>query len=299
MLGLYASAMASRSRGGVIGVIRCRTPRCDSRNVCSCVMNELSATTSLRDTAASSLGCAENEDAGAVPARSAGGTAAYTGDVVLLATDEDRAGISMQALVRLAGDHGVHMTRSKVVKLLYLADLRSVASDGKALSGILWRWWHYGPYCQSLRKVEDRLVADGVIERNTSRLSTDIEEAVLSASRTSADVSAQAGDFLAHLEAVLEDYGRHTARSLTDMAYDTVPMLEARRVGERGVLLDMHEARTDIADVDAVMSAIADRPDLVVMPQIDVSALGTPDAAEIVGVFRGNRVRANRRLLAD
>ena len=262
-------------------------------------MNELSATTSLRGTAANALGGVEIEGVGAVSARSTGGTVADTGDVVLLATDEDRAGISMQALVRLAGDRGLHMTRTKVVKLLYLADLRSVASNGKARSGILWRWWHYGPYCQTLRRVEDRLVADGAVERNTSRLSTDIEEAALSASRTSADVSAQAGDFLAHLEAVLEDHGRKNARELTDTAYDTVPMLEAQRVGERGILLDMHEARTDIADVDAVMSALADRPDLVVMPQIDASALGSPDAAEIVGVLRGNRVRANRRLLTD
>lgn len=65
------------------------------------------------------------------------------------------------------------------------------------------------------------------------------------------------------------------------------------------IVLDMPRVRSDVADVDAVMAALADRPDLVVMPQIDVDSLGSPDAFEIVGVFRANRARASRRLLAD
>lgn len=225
--------------------------------------------------------------------------AAYTGDVVLLATDEDRAGISVQALLQLASDRGLRMTRTKVVKLLYLADLRSAASEEHARSGILWRWWHYGPYCQSLRRVEDRLVAEGLIERKTSILSAEIEEEVLSASRSSSEASSQAGDFLVHLDAVLEDHGRKTATALKDMTYETVPMVEAKRIGQKGILLDIPEAGSDVVDGDAVMSTLADRPDLVVMPQIDVNSLGSPDATEIVGVLRGNRARANRRLLAD
>lgn len=224
---------------------------------------------------------------------------AYTGDVVLLATDEDRARNSMRALLQLARDRGLRMTRTKVVKLLYLADLRSAASDGHVRSGILWRWWHYGPYCQSLRRVEDALVVGGLIERSTSYLSANIEEAVLSVSRPSSEISAQVEDFLAHLDAVLADHGHKTATALTDTAYKTDPMIEAKRIGERGILLDMPMARPDVADLDAVMSALADRPDLVVMPDIDADSLGSPDPSEIVGVLRGNRARANRRLLAD
>ena len=225
--------------------------------------------------------------------------AAYTGDVVLLATDEDCASVSIRALLESADGRRLRMTRTMVVKLLYLADLRSVASDRRARSGILWRWWHYGPYCQSLRRVEDRLVADGSIKRSTSHLSADVEEAVLSSDGASSEISTRAGAFLTHLEAVLDDHGRMTAGALTDLAYQTAPMVEAQRSGERGVVLDMQVGRTDAADVDAVMSALADRPDLVAMPLVDASSLGAPDAAEIVGMFRGNRARANRRLLAD
>lgn len=224
---------------------------------------------------------------------------AYTGQVVLMATDEDRAGTSMRALLQLAHDRRLRMTRTKVVKLLYLADLGAVASGGRARSGILWRWWHYGPYCQSLRRVEDALVGDGLIERDTGYLSASVEESVLSVSRSSSEVAVQAADFLAYLDAVLAEHGRKTAKALTQMAYETGPMIEAMRIGERGVVLDMPQTRSDVADVDAVMDALADRPDLVVMPQIDVGSLGSPDASEIVGVFRANRARANRRLLAD
>ena len=166
--------------------------------------------------------------------------AAFTGDVVLLATDEDRASVSMRALLELADGRRLRLTRTMVVELLYLADLRSVASDGQARSGILWRWWHYGPYCQSLRRVENRLVADGAIKLSTSRLSADVEEAVLSSARASSGVAARAGVFMAHLEAVLEDHGRTTAGASTDLAYQTAPMIEAQRAGERGVLLNVH-----------------------------------------------------------
>lgn len=191
------------------------------------------------------------------------------------------------------------MTRTKVVKLLYLADLRSAASEGQARSGILWRWWHYGPYCQSLRRVENALVDDGLIERNTSYVSADIEEAVLSAPHVSSPVSAEAPDFLAHLDAVLAEHGDKTAKALTEMAYETDPMIEATGTGDRGMLLNMPGARAEIADVDAVLAALADRPDLVVMPQIDDASLSCPDPSEIIEVFRGNRARATRKLLAD
>ena len=112
------------------------------------------------------------------------------------------------------------MTRTKVVKLLYLADLRSVAVSGMARSGVLWRWWHYGPYCQSLKSVEDSLVGEGAVERESWRLSAYVTEYRLFARSDAATVLMRRGDeFLEHLGAVLEEHGHKNAKALTDVAY--------------------------------------------------------------------------------
>ena len=63
--------------------------------------------------------------------------------------------------------------------------------------------------------------------------------------------------------------------------------------------LSTPQAQDAIADLDAALAALADRPDLVVMPQIDDASLTCTDPAEIIEVFRGNRARATHKLLAD
>ena len=218
---------------------------------------------------------------------------------MLLATDEERAGAALAALVRLADDRGLHVTRGRAIKLLYLADLESIASHRSAQSGVLWRWWPGGPHCRSLGSVEDRLVATGVIKRSAGSLEDDEHDVALRPMPGDGAVPSSPDGFERHLEAVLERHGSESDGALAEAARNTVPMIEARRVGEAGTLLDMHGVGSDFDDLDAGLSRLADRPDLVVMPEVDPERLGAPDPEEIVGVFRGNRMRANDRLLAD
>ena len=53
-------------------------------------------------------------------------------------TDTERASDALLALLVLAAKRGVHITRTKAVKLLYLADVRTVADTGFAASGVAW-----------------------------------------------------------------------------------------------------------------------------------------------------------------
>ncbi len=215
-----------------------------------------------------------------------------------MSTDTDRAEASVHALLVLAARRTVDMTRTKVVKLLYLADLRSVATSGVARSGILWRWWHYGPYCQSLKSVEDNLVSEGAVERESWRLSAYVTEYRLFARPDAATELMRRGDeFLEHLDAVLEEYGHKNAKALTDVAYATAPMLEAQSEGVRGMLLDLDE-RPESADMGGVKAELAER--FAHIPDADMNDVGPdglPDAAEIIGTFRGNRAYANSLLL--
>ena len=156
---------------------------------------------------------------------------------LLTATDTAQAAASMRALLVLAVRRGLHMTRTKAIKLLYLADLRSIEADGVARTGVLWRWWHYGPYCQSLRSVEDQLVADGAVQRELRRLSPYISETVLAASPRTTEIPAQATDLAPFIDAELAAHGRSTAQELMNLSYATPPMQAAKEHDEQGLVL--------------------------------------------------------------
>ena len=169
---------------------------------------------------------------------------------MLEATDRTQAAASMRALLVLAGRRGLHMTRTKAVKLLYLADLRSVAADGVTRTGVLWRWWHYGPYCQSLREVEDQLVDEGAVSRELRRLSPYVTETVLTASPSTIEIPAQTAELAPFLDAELAAHGRRTAQDLMALSYATPPMRAAREHDEQGLalLFDEHpDADRDFA----------------------------------------------------
>ncbi len=215
-----------------------------------------------------------------------------------MSTDTELAGASIHALLVLAARRTVDMTRTKVVKLLYLADLRSVAARRMERSGILWRWWHYGPYCQSLKSVEDDLVSRGAVEQESWRLSTYVTEYRLVARPdAAAELMRRSDEFLEHLDAVLEEYGHKNANSLTDVAYATAPMLEAQSEGARGMLLDLDE-RPESANMGKVKAELAEH--FAHIPDADMNDVGPdglPGPDEIIGTFRGNRAYANSLLL--
>ena len=90
----------------------------------------------------------------------------------LVATNNERAAECIEALLVLASRKNLRINRTKVAKLLYLADLRSVDQSGTAGSGIAWRWLNHGPFDNVLSSIEDGLVRQRIVERETTRWGT-------------------------------------------------------------------------------------------------------------------------------
>lgn len=167
-------------------------------------------------------------------------------------TDENRAASCFEALLVLAAERGLNITRTKIAKLLYLADLRSVEHSGVSGSGVAWRWRDYGPFDNRLLAVEDRLVKDDVVKRDTTWWeSGDGKRHDLSALRQSSTLLEESDGFVEHIEAVLDEYGAWSASVLKRYAYQTPPMQEARESGDHDGLLDLDEAVQvpDMSDV--------------------------------------------------
>lgn len=64
-------------------------------------------------------------------------------------SEPDRRGLIAYIVAR-SRDRGITLTRTKLVKLLYLIDIERVRSRRQPLTGLRWVFFHYGPYAYEL-----------------------------------------------------------------------------------------------------------------------------------------------------
>ncbi|MBB6119451.1 type II toxin-antitoxin system antitoxin SocA domain-containing protein [Nocardiopsis algeriensis] len=159
---------------------------------------------------------------------------------MIFSQPEDPLLRSVLSLLRVARDQGRVLNRTKVAKLLYLADLCAVESGGVAFTGATWRWENHGPFDPAQYRVEDALVASGLVERVQDPQSPCGEVRLHLAEDIDAPLSLES---LTVLGKVVAEHGDRSAAQLRDLAYETAPMVQAQTDGEHGVLLDLNRAR--------------------------------------------------------
>lgn len=215
--------------------------------------------------------------------------------VARLRTDVARASSAMKALLGLASARKQRMTRMKVAKLLYLADLRSVEHEGRAGSGVVWLWRDHGPFTDELYRVEDALKAAGEISVKPTLNPFGSPEYRLYAPPLVAELIDGADRFVEHLDAILAEYGHLSPTELKNLTYDTPPMQEAQQGGERNVILDLDETPF-LPDASVTLDRFQRMLD---------NHIGDDEPAprgcseEILNPLRAARGRANRLLLDD
>ncbi|MET8337641.1 hypothetical protein [Streptosporangium canum] len=197
------------------------------------------------------------------------------------------------AVLKAARELHVEITKAKLAKLLYLADLDAIESGRTQFSGATWRWDDHGPYDHALIRAEDWVVESELVERRDTRstedgshalsLTVDIEDSLDSA-------------YMECVRNVVRLHGGKNAIDLKDLSYETAPMVEAWAGGERGALLDLNRARRrKQAGVlrERFRSRRGDRP-----PQEDDPGVGDALRAEFLETRDGLR-RANAKMMDD
>ena len=141
------------------------------------------------------------------------------------------------------------ITRTKVAKLLYLADLEMARTSGRPATGVTWRWLDYGPFNNDLFTIENRLAASNLITREQTQNWYGTLEYRLTAVETATSNIDE--EFWRIVSAIVDAHAAKAASTLRDITYQTPPMLEAQAGGERGVILDLEPERPlpDIAPV--------------------------------------------------
>lgn len=134
--------------------------------------------------------------------------------------------------------NGVVINRTKLAKLLYLADLRAVDEDLPPGSDVEWRWRHFGPYSDILRAIEEDLeIADVIQVVKTSNYFGRAEVRLrLQIADPHVEIDSR---FAVIIDDVMRTYGRLSASQLKDITYQTAPMEAAQRVGQRELRLDL------------------------------------------------------------
>ncbi|MEK6251649.1 MAG: type II toxin-antitoxin system antitoxin SocA domain-containing protein [Actinomycetota bacterium] len=126
------------------------------------------------------------------------------------------------------------VTRTKLVKLLYLIDVARAEGGGKPLTGLKWRFLHYGPYAAELgAKLE-------LLEKTEALFSSGFGDAVIyNGARDIPDDEEWPPSVSLTINHVVDRWATEELNLLLDHVYfHTAPMRDAHR----GQLLDLSAA---------------------------------------------------------
>lgn len=74
------------------------------------------------------------------------------------------------AIVSYVNEHGGYVTKTKLLKLLYLFDVEHYRIHGKTFTGFSWKFFHLGPWAKEYEEALQILVAqDDLIETESTR----------------------------------------------------------------------------------------------------------------------------------
>jgi hypothetical protein len=136
-----------------------------------------------------------------------------------------------------------HITKTQLVKFIYLADLYAVKWTGKQLTDLDWCYYHYGPWNEEIDRALARMEGVDIFQKQMNE-ATLIEP--VSLEKIGKDL-----DFPMGLRLILNNIKREWAGSkkiqpLLDYVYSTAPMTEVKKDNpdpEAKVRLDLKKER--------------------------------------------------------
>lgn len=182
---------------------------------------------------------------------------------------------------------------TKLMKLVYLADVEHQQLYGEPLSGVRWHFYHYGPFTRSVYEAAESLEEKGQLtcliqpafdEKGMSFASADNLESVVGR------LSPRARRVLSN---VLGRWGHLSVQQIKQVAYETITMREATR----GDLLDLsREPRRSLSSKIPGLATFRDRAPTPIVRDIGDAEASAAEDRDILSEFAGLRHAANREL---
>jgi uncharacterized protein YwgA len=120
------------------------------------------------------------------------------------------------------------LTRTGLVKLLYLVDLRSWERRGRSLTKVQWIWHNYGPYSAEITETVGDLEGNDELQVEAVRNAQgSIVYRIRSGPKASLYGILTDEDKLL-IDSVLKEFGTYTPTTLTTLTYQTPPIENAQ-----------------------------------------------------------------------
>lgn len=133
--------------------------------------------------------------------------------------------ILVPAIISFVNERGGGITKTKLLKLLYLFDIEYFRLHGKTFTGFDWKFFHLGPWTSQFDVVLDGLVEGGNVVQQSLQ-AVDYEVALLR-TEESVELKRAVTDVRdeIHLNRILMDWGTRPTGELLDYVYfRTEPM---------------------------------------------------------------------------
>ncbi|MGW8330963.1 type II toxin-antitoxin system antitoxin SocA domain-containing protein [Streptomyces sp. NPDC055897] len=196
-------------------------------------------------------------------------------------------------LLSVARASGITVNRTKLAKLLFLADFEAVDRGCAPGSGVEWRWRHFGPYSDSLREIEADLELAGVVKvvETTNYYGTLEVRLALTGETPQVEIDAK---FAEIVERIVSEKGKLSATQLKDLTYQTPPMVAAQKLGQREVRLDL-AGGTPIPDLEPGLQRL--RAIALAMPPLEDEVGSVEELAAEIDSLSELRRDATARML--
>ncbi|WP_432107368.1 type II toxin-antitoxin system antitoxin SocA domain-containing protein [Streptomyces sp. AA1529] len=196
-------------------------------------------------------------------------------------------------LLSVARSSGVIVNRTKLAKLLFLADFEAVDSGCAPGSGVEWRWRHYGPYSNALREIESDLELAGIVKViGTENFYGSLEVRLALAGETPQVEIDES--FAEIVEQVVSEKGQLSATQLKDLTYQTPPMVAAQKLGQREVRLDL-TGGSPLPDLEPGLQKL--RAVALAMDSLEDEPGAVDELAEEIDALSGLRREASSSML--
>jgi uncharacterized protein YwgA len=140
------------------------------------------------------------------------------------------------SIVYLLSNLPSNPTRTKLVKLLYLADMLHSKKYGRTLTGVTYYSYFYGPYSDQIIKSIKKLKDSDIIEEHGG-VGVEGQEYYLYTFRIDAEFpeTLLGGSEKKTLDKVITNYGDRALDDILDIVYSTKPFVKTKK-GQRILL---------------------------------------------------------------
>jgi hypothetical protein len=146
---------------------------------------------------------------------------------ILKSMDGQIADAMFAAIVSFIGEQGGWVTKTKLLKILYLFDVEYFRSNRKTYTGFEWKFLHLGPWTSEFDPILDDVVSRGILSESLGRYETLFYRAACVTELSAMKLTVN-DDLM--LRRLLRQWGNADTGDILDFVYfNTEPMLTGVR----------------------------------------------------------------------